>query len=208
MPDTKNTSPHPKKALSDRQFNRWLAPGTTAEHGQFGDQYVWVNALFSGFALLGVVVAIVYQARALRVQMRELRESVKAQQATEKQLGARNEFEEKEAKMRRTLEIVREWLDPEIQLGLETGDFSEACAHDTDLAPTKHASRVRAFVCLVGRIVLLVEQKLIDTKTITDLVRPAISGRTRMALQGGDLQRATPEHLRSLLSLAVDRGLI
>jgi len=55
----------------------WLLPGWTADgqdlRGQFGDQFGAINALFSGLALAGVVLAIVHQRDELRLQRDELR---------------------------------------------------------------------------------------------------------------------------------------
>lgn len=47
------------------------------KQGVFGDMYGAVNALFSGFALLGVVIAIVYQQQELKLQREELSETRK-----------------------------------------------------------------------------------------------------------------------------------
>jgi hypothetical protein len=49
-------------------------------HGTFGDMFGAVNALFSGLAFLGVIVAIILQRQELELQREELRASREAQQ--------------------------------------------------------------------------------------------------------------------------------
>jgi hypothetical protein len=53
-----------------------------ADHGTFGDMFGAVNALFSGWAFLGVIIAIILQRQELELQRDELRESRMAQQAS------------------------------------------------------------------------------------------------------------------------------
>lgn len=52
----------------------WLV-GEPAKMGQFGDMFGAVNALFSGLALAGVVLAIILQKDELRLQRKELRDT-------------------------------------------------------------------------------------------------------------------------------------
>lgn len=56
--------------------------------GQYGDSFGAVNALFSGLAFVGVIVAILLQRQELQLQREELTKSVEAQQGTEKALRA------------------------------------------------------------------------------------------------------------------------
>jgi hypothetical protein len=57
----------------------WWLPatygGTGSEQGIFGDRFGAINALFSGLAFAGLIVAIVLQRRELELQRRELRET-------------------------------------------------------------------------------------------------------------------------------------
>ena len=59
----------------------WLVPGDTvtgdaiAKRGQIGDAFGSINALFSGLALAGIIVAILLQREELRLQRRELEET-------------------------------------------------------------------------------------------------------------------------------------
>lgn len=56
-----------------RQLIVWYPePGSAAE---FGDMFGWVNALFSGLALAGVILAVLFQTHELRLQRRELDET-------------------------------------------------------------------------------------------------------------------------------------
>jgi hypothetical protein len=60
----------------------WLAKSTwpvDANDGQFGDLFGSVNALFSGLAFAGVVVAILLQLRELELQRNEMRTTIYAQ---------------------------------------------------------------------------------------------------------------------------------
>ncbi len=50
----------------------WWAPSTLEGRGQFGDWFGAVNALFSGLALAGVIVALVMQRKELGYQRKEL----------------------------------------------------------------------------------------------------------------------------------------
>jgi len=60
------------------------------ERGQFGDMFGAVNALFSGLAFAGVIIALVYQRRELELQRQELRE-------TRKEIGRSAKAEEGQA---------------------------------------------------------------------------------------------------------------
>ncbi|MCK4661050.1 MAG: hypothetical protein KAV82_16135 [Phycisphaerae bacterium] len=64
-------------SISDGECNavnkKWALLGT------FGDSFGAMNALFSGVALIGVVVALIYQRRELGGQLEELQKSVKHQ---------------------------------------------------------------------------------------------------------------------------------
>jgi hypothetical protein len=61
-------------------FALWLASGFAVwwvfpdwkTRGTFGDMFGGINALFSGIALAGVVIAIIFQRQELRLQRREL----------------------------------------------------------------------------------------------------------------------------------------
>jgi hypothetical protein len=57
----------------------WLVGPSWTEKGQAGDQYGSINALFSGLAFAGVIIAILLQREELALQRKELRESVAAQ---------------------------------------------------------------------------------------------------------------------------------
>ena len=53
----------------------WNVFESPEERGTFGDMFGAVNALFSGLAFLGVIVAIILQKMELEEQRREIRES-------------------------------------------------------------------------------------------------------------------------------------
>jgi len=58
----------------------------SAKAGTFGDSFGAINALFSGMAFAGVIVAILMQREELRLQRQELTRSTKAQEAQERAL--------------------------------------------------------------------------------------------------------------------------
>ena len=58
------------------------------ERGTFGDMFGAVNALFSGLAFLGVILAIVLQYEELKEQRREIQQSRVAQEESAKALTA------------------------------------------------------------------------------------------------------------------------
>ena len=60
-------------------YRLWPKP---PDHGTFGDMFGAINALFSGWAFLGVIVAIILQKKELEEQRKEIRESRIAQQAS------------------------------------------------------------------------------------------------------------------------------
>ncbi len=70
----------------------WLASGLALywvpDRGTFGDMFGAVNALFSGLAFLGVVLAIVLQYEELKEQRREIQQSRIAQEETARALTA------------------------------------------------------------------------------------------------------------------------
>ena len=62
------------------------------ERGTFGDMFGSVNALFSGFALAGIVFTIFLQKRELRLQRKELK-STRAEFALQNQTMKKQQFE-------------------------------------------------------------------------------------------------------------------
>ena len=68
-------------ALITRQFGE-----NPMGPGEFGDMFGAVNALFSGLAFAGVILAILLQRQELKLQREELARSSKAQEAQERAL--------------------------------------------------------------------------------------------------------------------------
>lgn len=60
--------------------------------GQFGDTFGVANALFSGLAFCGVIIAIILQKRELKLQREELERSTKAQAKTAQALSEQNKY--------------------------------------------------------------------------------------------------------------------
>jgi hypothetical protein len=98
----------------------WLAgPGDTQleGRGQYGDAYGFANALFSGLAFVGVVIAILLQSNELEFQIEELSSSVAAQRdqadALNKQLEQnRSVFEQQREAVRRerSIRLYEQWM--------------------------------------------------------------------------------------------------
>jgi len=59
---------------------QFIVGDNIGERGQFGDMFGAVNSLFSGFALIGVVFAIILQQRELRSQHKEFVKQTESQQ--------------------------------------------------------------------------------------------------------------------------------
>ena len=68
--------------------------------GAYGDAFGAINALFSGLALIGVIVAILLQKKELSLQMEELKKSVDAQENSAKALTLRLDIENRAVKIR------------------------------------------------------------------------------------------------------------
>ncbi len=74
----------------------WILPSVLfepADAGTFGDSFGMVNALFSGLAFLGVIVAIWLQNRELQQQLREFSEQtqLQSQQLEQDRIAAENQ---------------------------------------------------------------------------------------------------------------------
>ncbi len=65
----------------------YLSGDAWALRGQFGDMFGAVNALFSGLAFAGVIIAVILQKNELALQRRELSASVEAQQGSSESLA-------------------------------------------------------------------------------------------------------------------------
>ena len=89
----------------------WLSwvdyPQTAVEYaGTFGDSFGAVNALFSGLAFAGVIIAIFLQSRELYWQRIEVRGSTKALEAQEKQLTKQVELMDRNAFENRLFQML------------------------------------------------------------------------------------------------------
>lgn len=62
-----------------------------AEGGTFGDMFGAINALFSGLAFLGIIIAIMLQKRELSLQRQELEDTRRVMEGQRHQLQAQNE---------------------------------------------------------------------------------------------------------------------
>ena len=83
------------------------------DHGTFGDLFGAINALFSGLAFLGVIIAIILQKKELEEQRKEIRESRKAQQLTASALTKQLELQVLQNKIQ-SLNLLIESTNDEI----------------------------------------------------------------------------------------------
>lgn len=67
---------------------------------ELGDAFGSVNALFSGLAMVGVIIAILLQKRELGLQIEELQKSVKAQEDAAKALSQQIQVESSAVRIR------------------------------------------------------------------------------------------------------------
>jgi hypothetical protein len=88
-------------------------PDSWATRGQFGDMFGAANALFSGLALAGVVIAILLQKHELKLQRIELKatreelaRSAKAQEQTEQHLRLQVSFMQREKEERESRAFI------------------------------------------------------------------------------------------------------
>ena len=101
-----------------------------ADRGTFGDLFGSINALFSGWAFLGVIVAIILQREELELQRGEIRNARIAQQQTAASLAYRNEMEALHA------EVDRAWNER----GRRREIRRNICLCRTDLSAFNRAS--------------------------------------------------------------------
>ncbi|GAB5404576.1 MAG: hypothetical protein Aurels2KO_28070 [Aureliella sp.] len=105
----------------------WVVVELNPDHhqavGTFGDSFGAVNALFSGLAFVGVIVAILIQSNELKLQRRELRLSrtqlrltreelngQKAQMVEQSKIMSRQPFENTFFKMLDSFDNIREYI--------------------------------------------------------------------------------------------------
>lgn len=87
---------------------------TADERAAFGDVFGAVNALFSGLAFLGLIVAIILQKEELEQQRAEMMRSRKAQEDSARALERRFSFDEELVLKRLTLDLYNEWHAPDM----------------------------------------------------------------------------------------------
>ena len=100
----------------------WLPTlyGKPKSAGEFGDMFGSVNALFSGLALLGVVVAILMQRSELRLQREELEQTRMELKGQKEQLIRQNATMEKQAFNNTFFHIIS--LHNDIVRGIDLSD--------------------------------------------------------------------------------------
>lgn len=62
------------------------------ERGTFGDMFGAINALFSGLAFLGLIIALILQKKELEEQRKEIRNSIEAQNISAKAMREQAEI--------------------------------------------------------------------------------------------------------------------
>lgn len=77
-------------------FVLWVTGQKLSSVGEFGDMYGGINALFSGLAFVGVIIAIMMQSKELSLQRDELEETRKELKGQKEQLQLQNETMQKQ----------------------------------------------------------------------------------------------------------------
>jgi len=65
----------------------WMHPDKIENAGAFGDSFGFTNAIISGLALVGVIIAVILQSQELKLTREEMKASVEAQQKSEAALA-------------------------------------------------------------------------------------------------------------------------
>ncbi len=79
--------------------------------GTFGDMFGSVNALFSGLALAGVVIAIIMQSQELKLQREELRDTREELKGQKEQLTKQADFYERQMFENSLFQLIRLYND-------------------------------------------------------------------------------------------------
>lgn len=159
--------------------------------GSLGDVFGIINALFSGLAFVGVVVAIAYQIRQLQlqyeqlqnqredlaIQREDLRKSVEAQEQSAEALQERLSLEREFVRKRLALDLYNEWLSLPMQA---VRSSASTALRDDDIKATAISNlhgtgRTEAFDIIkvfdfFSKCARLVELDLVSHKLIADLL--------------------------------------
>ena len=102
---------------------------TTDEHGTFGDLFGAINALFSGLAFLGVIIAILLQKDELEEQRKEIKQSRIAQNKSAIALGKQSALSGLMAKLEAVNHILAS-LDRQITRVKNSGKYDATARID------------------------------------------------------------------------------
>lgn len=101
-----------------------VAKGDIETIGAFGDSFGALNALFSGLAFLGVILALILQKQELQAQREEIRNSREAQQQSAQALVDTLAFQKDLIKKRLSLDLFDEWHAPEMHMSrIKVGEW-------------------------------------------------------------------------------------
>jgi hypothetical protein len=126
----------------------------TEEASRFGESFGYVNSLFSGLALVGIIIAILLQRADLKLTRRELRKSANAHQ----------EF----VKLSALSTLLQTYLE-EYQLNTERHDaeFKELLRHDSERAKTHIWFRILVLRAEIEAINAKAAGKKVDGVSVT-----------------------------------------
>ena len=131
-----------------------IYPGNDA-HGTFGDLFGAVNALFSGFAFLGVIVAILLQKEELEEQRKEIKESRIAQNKSAVALGRQSKISGLMARLDATNHVLKS-VDRQISRASKSGQYDSS-------------SKVKTLTEKQEKFELLVENLLVEIESLEEV---------------------------------------
>ncbi|MEL3915842.1 hypothetical protein [Aeromonas caviae] len=140
----------------------WALLKDDSERGTFGDMFGSINALFSGFAFLGVIYAILLQRQELSLQRKELqltrdelRKTAEAQEKAEKALTKQAISMEKTQQIN-SLSVAIESLENRISRISLSG-----LTHEVEIKRKKKEALINKLGLLVKKLDGMIEELLI-----------------------------------------------
>lgn len=158
--------------------------GSVERKGQFGDSFGGLNALFSGFAFLGVIYAILLQREQIQLQSKELKAQRKELKLQREELGLQREVMQKDT-FERTFFRLLEMLDVERARTDEGGTFSALTIRDGKISRNYSTQQLKAYFLSLFKILQFVSDANLGIeddeedhkikKFYTDILRDDIS---------------------------------
>ena len=96
-------------------FVLWVTEQKLSTVGEFGDMFGAVNALFSGLAFVGVIIAIMMQSKELELQREELKQTREELKGQKEQLELQNETMQKQQFEHTFFQLLKLHNDHEVE---------------------------------------------------------------------------------------------